>query len=215
MIASMAGHPIFAAVYDRLMKGTEEAGLADMRASLLAQASGRTLELGAGTGANAQHYPAAVTEAVFTEPDPHMARRLRDKLSSESPGLEYEVVETGAERLPFDDESFDTVISTLVLCTVDDPQRTAAEVRRVLRPGGRLLVLEHVRDPEDGRLGSWQDRLGRPWGWIAAGCHPNRDTATTLAAAGFDVSGLESAELPKAPPLARPLIRGSIGSTAG
>jgi ubiquinone/menaquinone biosynthesis C-methylase UbiE len=211
----MAGHPIFAAVYDRLLAGTERAGLGDMRRDLLAQASGRTLELGAGTGANAEHYPPGVGEAVLTEPDPHMARRLRLKLAAESPGFVYEVVETGAERLPFDDDSFDTVISTLVLCTVDDPARVAAEIARVMRPDAQLLLLEHVRDPGDGRLGRWQDRLRGPWGWFAGGCNPNRDTAATLAAAGFDVSELAAGELPKAPPLARPLIRGSARPASG
>jgi ubiquinone/menaquinone biosynthesis C-methylase UbiE len=211
----MAGHPIFAAIYDRFLAGSEQAGLADMRAATLAQASGRTLELGAGTGANAAHYPAAVTEAVLTEPDPHMARRLRDRLATDPPGFEYEVIETPAERLPFDDDSFDTVVSTLVLCTVDDPGRTAAEIARVLRPDGSLLILEHVRDPDDGRLGAWQDRFERPWGWFAGGCHPNRDTAATLAEAGFDVSALAPAEFPKAPPLARPMIQGSLPSASG
>jgi len=211
----MAGHRIFAALYDRLMKGTEDAGLADMRASVLSRASGRTLELGAGTGLNASHYPPAVTEVVLTEPDPHMARRLRDKLAEARPRFEYEIVETGAEQLPFDDDSFDTVVSTLVLCTVQDPARVAAEIGRVLRRGGSLLLLEHVRDPADGGLGRWQDRLERPWGWFAAGCHPNRETAATLAAAGFDVSGLDAAELPKAPPLARPVIQGSVTSGSG
>ena len=207
----MAGHPIFAAVYDRLMSATEEAGLAERRATLLGQASGRTLELGAGTGANLVHYPPAVTELVVTEPDPHMARRLRDKLAAAPPPFAVEVVETPAERLPGDDASFDTVVSTLVLCTVDDPAAVAAEIDRVLVPGGRLLLFEHVRDPHAGRLGRWQDRLERPWGWFAAGCHPNRDTAATLRGAGFDVANLEPDELPKAPPLARPAIRGALG----
>ena len=211
----MAGHPIFAAVYDRLMAGTEDAGLADMRASVLASATGRTLELGAGTGLNAARYPAAVTEVVLTEPDPHMARRLRDKLSASPPAFAFEVIETGAEQMPFDEDSFDTVVSTLVMCTVDDPARAAAEIARVLRPGGVLLVLEHVADPERGRLGRWQNRLERPWGWFAAGCHPNRDTSATLAAAGFDVSGLGPAELPKAPPLVRPMVQGSARRASG
>jgi ubiquinone/menaquinone biosynthesis C-methylase UbiE len=193
----------------------ERAGLADLRASVLAASAGRTLELGAGTGANAPRYPAAVTELVLTEPDPHMARRLREKLAAAPPPFDYEVVESGAERLPFDDDSFDTVASTLVLCTVADPARTAREVARVLRPDGRLLLLEHVRDPRDGSLGRWQDRLRRPWGWLAGGCHPNRDTVATLGVAGFDVSGLEPAELPAAPPLVRPAVRGSAAPPGG
>jgi ubiquinone/menaquinone biosynthesis C-methylase UbiE len=212
MIIAMAGHRFFAAIYDRLMKGTEEAGLAKSRAALLASASGRTLELGAGTGANAAHYRAGVSELVLSEPDPHMARRLRAKLAENPPPVPYEVIEAGAELLPFDDASFDTVVSTLVLCTVDDADRAAAEIKRVLRPGGQLLLFEHVRDPQQGRLGRWQDRLERPWGWFAGGCHPNRDTAATLRAAGFDVTGLQPAELPKVAPIVVPAITGSVSS---
>src|SRR5262245_49556915 len=122
----MAGHPVFAALYDRITARAERAGLADMRAELLAGASGRTLELGAGTGANATYYPGAVTELVVTEPDPHMARRLRERWAAEPPAFEVEVAEAPAESLPFADDSFDTVVSTLVLCTVDDPQATVA-----------------------------------------------------------------------------------------
>lgn len=203
----MPGHRFFAAIYDKLMAGTEEAGLTDMRAELLAGAEGRTLELGAGTGLNLAHYPAAVTELVLTEPDPHMARRLRDRLGSEAAGRRVEVIEAGAEELPVDAGSFDTVVSTLCLCTVSDPERVVAEVERVLRPGGRLLYLEHVRADGDG-LARWQDRLETPWGWFAAGCHPNRDTAGTLASSGLEVAEPSRGELPKAPPIVRPLIRG-------
>jgi SAM-dependent methyltransferase len=156
------------------------------------------------------YYAAAVSELVLTEPDPHMARRLRAKLADDPPSAPYEVVETGAEALPFDDASFDTVVCTLVLCSVDDPARAAAEVARVLRADGRWLLFEHVRDPRSGTLARWQDRLERPWGWLGAGCHPNRETAATLAAAGFDVAALEPDVLPKAPPLARPAIKGAI-----
>jgi ubiquinone/menaquinone biosynthesis C-methylase UbiE len=204
----MKGHRFFAAIYDRLMAGTEDAGLRDMRAELVRQARGRTLELGAGTGLNLAHYGDDVTELVLTEPDPFMAKRLRERLAADSPaGGSADVVEAPAERLPFEDASFDTVVSTLVLCTVDEPEQAAAELARVLRPGGQLLYLEHVRGDSE-RLVRWQDRLERPWGWVAGGCHPNRPTAATLSAAGFDVEP-EEARLPKAPPLVRPLIRGT------
>jgi ubiquinone/menaquinone biosynthesis C-methylase UbiE len=204
------GHRIFAAIYDPLMRGTERAGLADMRAELLRQASGRTLELGAGTGLNLDYYTASVNELVLTEPDPFMARRLRARLATEPPApAAVEVVEAPAEELPFPDASFDCVVSTLVLCSVESPDGAAAEIRRVLRPDGRFLCIEHVRSPESERLARWQDRLERPWGCLAAGCHPNRDTIRTLEAAGFDTGGIARDELPKVPPLARPLIRGS------
>jgi ubiquinone/menaquinone biosynthesis C-methylase UbiE len=210
------GHRIFAALYDRLMRGTERAGLERMRAELLGEASGRTLELGAGTGLNLPHYPAAVSELLLAEPDPFMARRLRARLKAEQPApTAVEVVEAPAEELPFDDASFDCLVSTLVLCSVESPEAAAAEIRRVLRPDGRFLCIEHVRSPDSERLARWQDRLERPWGWVAAGCHPNRDTLRTLEAAGLDPGRISRDELPKAPPLARPLIRGSARLSPG
>lgn len=205
--SGVRGHRFFAAIYDRVLSGTEDAGLREMRAELIGTASGRTLELGAGTGLNLAHYTDAVTELVLTEPDPHMARRLRARLDAEPPPPPFQVVEAPAEELPFEDASFDTVVSTLVLCTVESPDRAAGELKRVLRPDGRLLYVEHVRS-DDERLGRWQDRLERPWGWVGAGCHPNRPTAATLAAAGFEVDQ-ERGTLPKAPPIVRPLIRGT------
>lgn len=205
----MPTHRVFAAVYDRLMNATEKAGMRDLRAELLADAQGRVLELGAGTGLNLDHYGPAVTELVLTEPDLHMAKRMRRKVSAAEAPFAVDVVETGAESLPFEDHSFDTVVGTLVFCTIPDPQAAAAEVSRVLMPGGRLLVLEHVRGEHGDRLERWQDRLERPWGLFAAGCHPNRDTAATLSA-HFDVTGLHSDEFPgHVPPLVKPLIRGS------
>ena len=204
----MSGHRFFAAIYDRLMSGTEDAGLREMRAGLLGEASGRTLELGAGTGLNLPHYGEAVTDLTVTEPDPFMARRLRARVDAEAPpGMTVEIVEAPAEKLPFPDASFDTVVSTLVLCSVEDPDAASREIARVLRPDGRLLYLEHVRS-EDPKSARWQDRLERPWGWFGAGCHPNRPTAETLVRAGFATEGLEHDKLPKAPPIVRPLIRG-------
>jgi ubiquinone/menaquinone biosynthesis C-methylase UbiE len=211
----MSEHPIFARFYDRMTAGVERGGLAEMRRELLGSASGRVLELGAGTGRNLQHYTDAVTELVMTEPDPHMARRLRERLASE-PGAAGapSVIEASAEQLPFDDGSFDVVVATLVLCTVPDPLRSLSEARRVLVEGGRLLYIEHVRSRRPG-LALWQDRLRRPWGFVAAGCHPNRDTGQLLADSGFWIDSLEHGKLPKAPPLVRPMIRGTARRPSG
>ena len=211
----MSEHPIFARFYDRMTAGTERAGLGEMRRELLSSAAGRVLELGAGTGHNLEHYTAAVTELVATEPDPHMARRLRDRLAAD-PALtgRTSVVEAPAEDLPFDDCTFDTVVATLVLCTVEDPHRALTEARRVLVEGGKLLYLEHVRS-ERQALARWQNRLERPWGFFAAGCHPNRDTGQQLADAGFWIDSLERGRLPKAPTIVRPLIRGVARRPSG
>lgn len=196
----------FAALYDRTLKGTEEAGLREMRRELLAGASGRTIDLGAGTGANLGLYPAAVSELVLAEPDPHMAKRLREHLT-DSP-YSGELVEAPAERLPFEDSSFDTAIFTLVLCTVPNPAAALAETARVLRPGGRLLFLEHVRSENPG-VARWQDRLEKPWRFFGDGCHCNRDTVATIDASPLTVESVERGALPKAPPIVRPLACGS------
>jgi ubiquinone/menaquinone biosynthesis C-methylase UbiE len=192
---------IFATFYDRALAAQEDAGLRDARHELLAQARGRVLEIGAGTGLNRQHYTDAVTELVLTEPEEPMAKRLRKRAGSAT------VVVAPAEELPFADASFDTVVSTLVLCTVRSPEAAMAEIRRVLKPDGSLLLLEHVRsgDPD---LARWQDRLLPLHRRVAHGCHPNRDTAALLARAGFDVD-VEATRLPKAPKYVQPAIRGT------
>jgi len=117
------------------------------------------------------------------------------------------VVAGTAEALPAPDASFDAVVASLVLCTVADPDQALAEVRRVLRPGGRLRFYEHVR-ASDPRLARWQDRLERPWGWLVGGCHPNRDTVAAITAAGLRVIQLDRFDLPAMPPLARPHVLG-------
>ncbi|MDX6660755.1 MAG: hypothetical protein QOJ55_1577 [Solirubrobacteraceae bacterium] len=201
------GNPVFAALYDRMVAANERAGFDDRRAELLAGARGATLELGAGTGLNLRHYPAAVTELVLAEPDRHMARRLRDRVAAA--GRAAEVVDAPAEHLPFEDGRFDTAVVTLVLCTVDDPAQALNEIARVLKPGGRLLFLEHVRAPAGPRLARWQDRLERPWGWVAGGCHPNRDTVAAVEASPLRVESAAPGVMPKAPPLVRPLVAGA------
>jgi ubiquinone/menaquinone biosynthesis C-methylase UbiE len=196
----------FSAIYDRAMKSTEEAGMREIRREALAAASGRTIDIGAGTGLNVELYPEGITELVLAEPDEHMLKHLWPKLGES--GRAAEAVQAPAERLPFDDDSFDTAVFTLVLCTVPDPRAALAEAARVLKPGGRLLFVEHVRSPEPG-LARWQDRLERPWRFLGDGCHCNRDTVATIEASPFDLERVERGELPKAPPLVKPLVHGS------
>lgn len=196
----------FSALYDRGLKATEEAGLREMRRELLAGAGGRVLEIGAGTGANLGLYPDAVESLSLVEPDPYMTQHLRAKLGGEEAAATT-IVEAPAERLPFEDASFDTAVAALVLCTVPDPIASVAEIARVLRPGGRLLFIEHVR-AEDRGLARWQDRLERPWKFVADGCRCNRDTLAIIAASQFDLGPVQHDKLPKAPPIIEPLVRG-------
>lgn len=195
----------FAALYDSFFKSVEEAGLREMRRELVGQASGRTIDIGAGTGANLELYPADV-ELTMAEPDPHMARQLRRKAAEAD--REVELVEAGAEKMPFEDASFDTAVFTLVLCTVPNPRAALAEVARILKPGGRMLFLEHVRAESPG-LARWQDRLEKPWRFVGDGCHCNRDTVATIDASPLRLEDVERDKLPKAPPITRPLARGS------
>jgi len=197
----------FSALYDRAFAASEEAGLRDMRREVLSGARGRVLEIGAGTGLNLELYPReGLDSLVVTEPDPHMFKQLRERAPKVCAGAE--LVQAGGEDLPFDDESFDTVTVTLVLCTVPDQAATLREIKRVLKPGGQLLFLEHVRSNHSD-LAKWQDRLEKPWRFLGDGCHCNRDTEAGLGAAGFELSGIEHPELPKAPPIVRPMAKGT------
>lgn len=192
-------------LYDLAMASVERAGLRDRRRALLAGASGRTLELGAGTGANLPHYGDAVTELVLTDPVGPMVGALEKAvLASARPAS---VVRASALALPFADDGFDTVVATLVLCTVPDAPAALAEIDRVLRPGGRFLFLEHVRSA-DARVARWQDRWNPAQNVLGGGCNCNRDTAATLAASPLDVRRLERGRLARAPAVLRPTITG-------
>ncbi len=211
---------IFALTYDRQIAKAEKAGLRAFRERLLAGASGDVLEIGGGTGANLPCYGPAVTSLTITEPQPPMLRRLERKVREHSAGQHgagqhgpsARVLRAPAEDLPFDDHSFDVAVSTLVLCGVDDQPRALRELRRVLRPGGRLLFIEHVRsgDPGTARL---QDRMN----WLnrlVVCCDCNRPTLDSIRSAGFTVAQVEDTALPKAPPFVRPAILGSATTPA-
>lgn len=199
---------MFAAMYDRMSRANEEAGVRALREGLLSGANGRVLEIGAGTGANLGLYGSGLDELVMTEPEAAMLRRLEPKAHEQAP--DAEIVQAPAEALPFDDDSFDTVVSTLVLCGVDDQSQALREAHRVLRPGGRLLFLEHVRSDDPG-LAKFQDRMN----WLnklVVQCECNRNTLSAIGAAGFDVTQLEHSAMPKAPKFVRPLIVGAASA---
>lgn len=196
---------LFATTYDRVCRRVEDAGLRDLRAELLARARGDVVEVGAGTGTNLEHYGAGVGSLTLTEPDRTMMRHLRR--AAEGHALSPTLHRTSAEEIPLADHSVDTVVSTLVLCGVDDPRRAVAEIRRILRPDGQLLVLEHVRsdDPAVARQQERMNRLNR----LLAGCECTRRTASTLRDGGFDTSALGDREMPAAPIHVRPLVVGA------
>jgi len=196
---------IFAALYEPVLRASERNGLADLRAGLLAQARGRTLELGAGTGLNLGHYPAAVTALVLTEPEAPMAARLEERVRAR--GASAQVVRAGAEALPFADGSFDTVVATLVFCTVTDLGRSLGEVRRVLAPGGQLLFLEHVRHPDAARA-RLQGRFTPIQRRLACGCHLDRAIPAVIVEAGFVLTDERHEHFPKAAKVLQPLAVG-------
>jgi SAM-dependent methyltransferase len=200
---------LFALYYPILTGLSERAGHRELRQSLIREATGRTLEVGAGSGLNLPHYTSDVSELVINEPSPHMQRRIRDELRAHPPAVgSWELVGGGGEDLPFPDESFDTVTATYVHCTIPDPARALREFTRVLRPGGRYVFLEHVHAGEGTALGRLQNLVELPHTYIAAGCHPNRDTEALLAGSPFELERLEHGEMPRAFPTVRPIIYG-------
>jgi len=199
------GHRWFAAIYDKMNRSAERGFLGEMRKQLLSDLTGDVLEIGAGTGANFEHYPPNARVTAL-EPDPFMLKRAEEKLAAAGPS-NIMLRQAPAERLPFDDASFDAVVSTLVLCTVQDVPQSLAEIRRVLRPGGRLRFIDHVRAA--GLGGRVQDLIRPIWGWFGAGCHPNRRTLDALHSAGFDVTVAERRTMMGLVPFIRGTARAS------
>lgn len=196
------GKRLWAAGYDRLNAAAERSWLGRIRDRLLERARGEVLEIGGGTGANLAHYR-DVERVVVAEPDAEMRRRLEGRVALAN--VKVEVVDARAERLPFPDDSFDTVVSTLVLCTVEDPDRVLAEIRRVLRPKGAFLFLEH--GGATGRRGEWQRRVEPVWTKLAGGCRLTRSAEHLVEDAGFEIEEFERLE-PRAPRILYPFTMG-------
>jgi len=167
-------------------------------------ATGVVLDIGAGTGINLQHL-AEDAQIIMAEPDPHMASRLAARAAAL--GRDVDLVLAPGEQLPLDDGSVDHVLCTLVLCTVSDPAATLREAHRVLRPGGTLHLLEHVRSEVE-RTAKIQDRFRAPWSAMACGCQANRETEALLVPAGFSDINLEHLTLSGCGPMLSSMIVG-------
>jgi len=186
---------LFAAVLHRASGGYERL-VGERKRRLFAPLAGDVLEIGPGTGPNLALYPPGV-RVLGVEPNPHMHPYLRRRAAQV--GVPLDIVAGTAERLPVPDASVDAVVSTLVLCSVADPTRVLAEIRRVLRPGGRFVFLEHVAAPRRTRLRRLQGWLRPLWRRLGDGCHPDRETWAAIEAAGFAESHIDHFRLPVGP----------------
>jgi ubiquinone/menaquinone biosynthesis C-methylase UbiE len=193
--------------YDRVMAKTEQACLREWRHRLLRQVSGEVLEVGAGTGANIKLYSGNVTRLVLTEPDKHMRKLLKEQAGDHQLG-NVSVTGGSGERIEADDESFDYVVSSLVCCSVTDLTACLSEVRRVLRPGGCFVFMEHVAAPDGTSTRRWQNLINPVWKTFMGNCHLNRETESAIVSEGFDIVQIDRESMCNAPPIVRPTIRG-------
>jgi ubiquinone/menaquinone biosynthesis C-methylase UbiE len=183
----MKTHPIFARVFTALSRREPEA-FVEHRRKTVEGLSGRVVEVGAGAGANFRLYPTTVSEVVAVEPEPYLREQARK--AAESAPVPIRVVDGTAENLPFDAESFDTGVASLVLCSVDDPARALAELYRVIRPGGELRFYEHVVSQRRGHA-RVQRAVDVVWPFLAGGCHTTRDTPAAIERAGFAIEKIK------------------------
>lgn len=204
MTARDRKHPIVAAIYDPFMERAERGFLGRLRSQIVGQARGRVVEIGAGTGRNFPHYrPSTVDRVDAIEPDPYMRRRAGERAARAN--LPIHLIDATGEQLPFGDAHADSVVMTLVLCSVDDPHAAVRELSRILKPEGKLLFIEHIRSDQPWR-GRFQDLVAPVWRRLSANCHPNRTSTALLRASGFDVQ--ESERVSEGLPWAHPIVAG-------
>jgi ubiquinone/menaquinone biosynthesis C-methylase UbiE len=194
MASPRVHHPLFARFYARISVGMEGAGVGRLRGELLAGLTGNVMEVGAGNGLNFGHYPRTVSSVLAVEPESHL--RGIAQQSAATAAVPIKVVDGSAEQLPADDGSFDAVIATLMLCSVSDPAAALAEMRRVLRPGGELRFMEHVRAGTAGYRGVQRLADATIWPRCFGGCHASRDPVPAIEAAGFSITNLTRYRLP-------------------
>jgi len=193
---SAVSRPVFSRVYPRMSGAAEKAGLSGYRTRLLAGLTGEVVEIGAGHGVNFAHYPGTVTRVLAVEPEARL-REAAEAAARDAP-VPVEVVDGLAGRLPASDHSFDAAVCSLVLCSIPDPHAALREARRVLRPGGELRFLEHVRAPTPGLIRAQRVLDATVWPLLFGGCHTGRDTEAAVVGAGFTVDRVERFLFPRA-----------------
>ncbi len=191
-----------------MLRDAEEKCLKDWRKTLLQDLSGDVLELGCGTGANLSFYPQTIKHLVLAEPNSFMQQQLDLKLKN-YPHLSTCILDCFAESIPVPDNSFDVVVSTLLLCSVKNPAIALSEIHRVLRPGGKLLFIEHVAANNNPVRLKWQKRIEPFWKIVQCGCHLTRDTEANILQAGFTLKTINRQSMRGVPAVARPSIWGA------
>ena len=193
--------------YDAMLRDAEKRCLQDWRKTLLQDLSGDIIDLGCGTGANLAFYPQSINRLVLAEPNQHMRHQLTIKLAT-YPHLPASVLDCAAESIPFPDGAFNAVVSTLLLCTVKNPQQALSEIHRVLQADGKLLFIEHVLASNRPQRLKWQRRIEPFWKMLQCGCHLTRDTEKNILQAGFALQKITRQSIRGVPPIARPGIWG-------
>lgn len=196
---------IMAQLYDWIMKDAEAKCLHEWRDALLSSLSGTLLEIGVGTGANLAFYPQDIAHLILVEPDANMRKKLQQKCQSRS---NTKILDCPAESLPLADHSVDVAVSTLVLCSVTNPEQVLNELYRVLRPEGKLIFIEHIAATNNPHRLKWQQRIEPIWKRISCGCHLTRETEQAIIKAGFTLREITHQSLRGTPTFVRPSIKG-------